>query len=132
MDEEEALRCFECAAKTDGQLDLLLGLLGKLHILKSRGELMTGNCDCVRNVVITGMSTTLNEVKLAFSSTNEKNFNEIAAGLTNAISLVQKNEYYEAGNLLTTLVSDHVAISHRAAEMLRSRKRMPSLNKPVR
>jgi hypothetical protein len=132
MDEEEALRCFECAAKTDGQLDLLLGLLGKLHILKSRGELLTGNCECVRNVVITGMSTTLNEVKLAFSSTNDKNFNEIAAGLTRAISLVQKNEYYEAGNLLTTLVPEHTAISHRAAEMLRSRKGVPALNKPVR
>jgi hypothetical protein len=131
MNEEEALRCFECAAKTDGQLDLLLGLLGKLHVLKSRGELMSGNCDCVRHVVITGMSTTLNEVKLAFNSTSDKNFNDIAKGLTSAIGLVQQNQFYEAGNLLTTLVPDQVAITHRAVEMLRSRKDVPALNKPL-
>lgn len=118
MNEENALKCYECAVKTDGQIDMILGQIAKLHLMKSgRPPPMAGKDDAAE-IVITGMSSVLHEVRNALTITHEEQFQNIINGLDTAIMLAKKGEYYDAGQRLTKLASDPDAISSRALRKL--------------
>jgi hypothetical protein len=118
MKEEIALKCYECAVKTDGQIDMILGLIAKLHLLKSEKRQTMTPDDAASEIVITGMSSVLNEVRNALAITHEEQFENIINGLDSAIILAKKGEYYDAGQRLTKLASDPDAISNRALRKL--------------
>lgn len=114
MNDENALKCYECAVKADGQLDLILSMLAKLHALRSHENFMEKEIHSARQVVIIAMSKALNESKLALNHTKDERFGNIAIGLGNAISLVERDELYKAGDILIKLASDHTSISNHA------------------
>jgi hypothetical protein len=118
MKEENALKCYEWAVKTDGQIDMILGLIAKLHLLKSGKQQTAAGNDDAAEIVITGMASVLNEARNALTITHEEQFQNIINGLDSAIILAKKGEYYDAGQSLTKLASDPDAISSRALRKL--------------
>jgi hypothetical protein len=118
MKEENALKCYEWAVKTDGQIDMILALIAKLHLLRSGGQRTASGDDAASEILITGMSSVLNEARNALAITHEEQFQNIINGLDSAIILAKKGEYYDAGQRLTKLASDPDAISSRALRKL--------------
>ena len=131
MNEENALKCYECAVKTDGQIDIILSLLAKLHLLKSGNPRTSSGYEAASQVVIIGMSSVLNEARNALAITHEEQFQNIINGLDSAIILAKKGEFYDAGETLTRLASDPDAISNRALRKLFPNMHKTSLSKPV-
>jgi len=74
--------------------------------------------DAASEIVITGMSSVLNEARNALAITHEEQFQNIINGLDSAIMLSKKGEYYDAGQRLTKLASDPDTISSRALRKL--------------
>jgi hypothetical protein len=118
MNDKNALKCYECAVKTDGQIDMILGQIAKLHLLKTDREQTNSGYDDASEIVITGMASVLNETRDALEMTHEEQFQNIINGLDSAIMLAKRGEYYDAGQRLAKLASDPDAISNRALRRL--------------
>ncbi|KQC04324.1 MAG: hypothetical protein APR53_10810 [Methanoculleus sp. SDB] len=121
MNETAALKCYECAVKADGQMDLILSILGKLHTIRSNGDLGEREIGNAREVALIALSEALKETKMALNSTKEGRFENIAEGLGRAIRLVERDRYYEAGDVVAELASDRAAISHQAIQKMFNR-----------
>jgi hypothetical protein len=118
MNETAALKCYECAVKADAQMALILSILVKLHTLRSDGDLREPEIGNAREVALTALSKAMNETKMALHSTKEGRFGNIAKGLGRAIRLVERDKYYEAGDVVARLASDHAAISDQALQKM--------------
>ncbi|NYT05033.1 MAG: hypothetical protein GKC04_01475 [Methanomicrobiales archaeon] len=114
--DNNALMCYEYAVKADGQLDLILSMLAKLHSLRSRDDMR--DIRYARDIAVTALSEVLNEAQAALRSTHEDRFEKVVQGVGRAITLVERNEFYEAGNVLTRLASDNSAITTRALDRI--------------
>ena len=66
MNDENALKCYECAVKADGQLDLILSMLAKLHALRSHENFMEKEIHSARQVVIDELLTDSGKRKVVF------------------------------------------------------------------
>lgn len=99
METHTAMESLSSAIKVDGQVDLLLSLLAKLSCLEKPAPEMR---ESMRTIMVTGLELVRNETHGAFRKTNMEEFAHILTLLERAITLAQNDEFYAAGDLLTS------------------------------
>ena len=106
-----AMESLTFAIKVDGQVDLLLSLLAKLSCLKKPvPEMREG----MRTMMVTGLELVRNETEVALRKTNMEEFANIRTLLERAIKLAQNDEFYAAGDLLTSCATHPQRVMQRA------------------
>ena len=106
-----AMESLSFAIKVDGQLDLLLSLLAKLSCLKKPAPEMRKS---MRTIMVTCLELVRNETNVAFRKTNMEEFAHILTLLERAITLAQNDEFYAAGDLLTSCATHPQLVMQRA------------------
>ncbi len=115
---ENVLKSYEWTAKANGQIDLILSIIAKIHtsyVLEyHEGTEING----ARRVVLTALQAARNDTELALISTHDESYREMIKGFGDAIGLVERNEFYEAGRVLIRLSAQQSVQSERARELL--------------
>ena len=115
MEYQGAMESLSSAIKVDGQFDLLLSLLAKLSCVgRPAPELQ----ESMRMIMVTGLELVRNETMAALRRTNMEEFAHILSTLERAIALAQQDEFYAAGDLLTSCATDPQLIMKRAMDSI--------------